>query len=277
MTFLRSHNVVWILHGLVLPGSFGLCLAVNTFHLCFPTMTRHLAEDELYMFEKLTDHYLRTEGVSDPDTYLMSQSFVPYGPIKRSESSSSDGTWYTIEDTAAGATSFRDDACMTVTIQVSCAHDGDPADALSRIWSNETGDAVYVNLLRLGMIPDLWIPLQDSPPSATTITTTTTSETDDQITTTTTTTTTTTRTATAASLNDGTWVWTIAIVLLVGSLTVVAIWYIYLRPSPLRYIRKNESRDGTTDPNNWPDHGSDSEMESAADAESSRISFCTSS
>eukprot|EP00977_Amphora_coffeiformis_P004666 scaffold1001_cov169-Amphora_coffeaeformis.AAC.13 len=263
MAVLGFSNALWVFSLLLLQASFITGLAVNAFHLCFPTMTRHLALDELYTFEKLTNHYLRSEDVSSPSAYFMAQAFVPYHEVKVNAAT---GTWYTIQDTAATSTPFRHDACMTVTLEIS-AHD---METLSHIWLDPQSNAVYTSLLRLGMAADLWIP---SDSLSTTIVTTTSETGDDQVMTTTTTTTT-----TVASRN-GTWIWTIAAVLLVGSLVIVVVWHIYLRPSPLRYIRKNESQDGTTDQNNhWPDHGGGAE--SAAnddDVESSCISFCTSS
>lgn len=262
MTALGAWNLLLVATlALQTPSVHGM--QVHTYNLCFPTMTRHLKDDELFTFEKLTNHYLHSEDVPSPSAFFVAQAFAPHRTVKTNIARGSN--WYVIKDDAARWTPFRSDACMTVTVELG-AHD---AEQLPKIWLDPHGNNGYMSLLRLGMAQDLLIPSDDGPSS--TITTTT-SERGDDITTTTTTTTTT------VMSRNGTWIWTIATVLIAGSVTMVTVWHIYLRPSPMRYLRKNESEDGTTDPH-WPDHGEpDDELdEEECCGESSCISFCTSS
>lgn len=232
----------------------------NITHLCFPTVTRSLVDDELNTFEKLTNHHLRSEDMLSPQSLLISQEWQPHGLVNTNVDGSN--YWFVIEDAMSVSTPFRPDTCWTVKLLVTVRDD----ETLPLILKNDEANVAYIGLLRLGMPSELFVQSSD-PPNQSTTTTVTTSDREDGTTTTTTTTT---------VVTERNWMWLLilAAVLAVGSLAILAVWFIYLRTPPMRYLRKNESEDGTTDPRESLDHG-DPDEEMVLD-DSSCSSFCTS-
>lgn len=237
---------------------------ISVHNLCFPTATRSLTNAELDTFEGLTDHYLVSQDLDSSKSVATEQRWVPFQTINASIASD-PATWFVIDDAMANATPFCADVCWTVSLQISAVY---AKDDFASAWIDSQRTIYYMSLLRTSMPSDLFVPASPllSPEGNKIISTTMVYGED-----TTTTTTTTTTVTTTVAPQKWIWLWTTAGVLTVGCFTICAVYYIYLRPSPLRYIRKNESQDGTTN-RGWPDHGEpDIEIE-----DSSCSSFCTS-
>ena len=244
-----------------------LCLQTNVLSLCFPTATRLLKDDELYTFEELTNHFIRvsfqdeSENESVDETFVMAQNWARQ-PSSMVSKAIQNETWLTVDDDVAAWTPFREDACWTVKLQMYV----DDAAKLQAILTASESDAIYMGILRLGLSDEFFVASAIPSGKATTTTITQSGNGDS--------TTTTTTTTTVTFARDWIWLWIVASVLTVGSLTILAIWNIYLRPSPFRYLRKNDSQDGTTD-QQMPDQEEPLELE--FDTSSSCLSYCTSS
>lgn len=233
---------------------------VNVNNLCFPSVTRNLTVEELFNFEQLTNHFLTSEDMDGASSFVMAQVWIPFQTINVTVTSN-PSKWFVIDDAMASTSPFRVDKCWTVSLEVSAKDTG----ALPSIWMSPESAAGYVVLLRLGMDPDFFVPPIPGFAEGGKVVITTTTQHGDEITKTTTTT-------TVLKKRKWTWLWTTAAALTLGSLTILMVYVVYLRPSPLRYLRKNDSQDGTAN-KGWPDHGeSNVELED----ESSCFSFCTS-
>lgn len=230
---------------------------VNEYRLCFPSVKRSLEVDELSTFQAVTSQYLFMKHLKSPKTIAVKQEWMPHNVVQANAADSS--TWFVIEDDLAISTPFLPDICWTVTLQTIV---GD-SESLPLILMNEDRDPIYIVLLRIYMPSDVFVPPFDK--TKTSVITNTKEEDGTLITMTT--------HETIFWKRSWTWLWILAATLTIGSFTIVAIWFVYFRPSPLRYLRKNESQDGTTDPREWLDHGQPDEE---LNEESSCSSFHTS-
>ena len=230
---------------------------VNEYRLCFPSVKRSLEVGELSTFQEVTNQYLVMKHLKVPKTIAVKQEWMPHDVVLANAAESS--TWFVIEDDMAISTPCLPDICWTVTLQTTVGDN----ESLPLIFMNEDRDPIYIVLLRIYIPSDFFVPPFEK--TKTSIITTTEEEGGTLITMTT--------HETIFWKRSWTWLWILAGSLTIGSLAIVAIWFVYFRSSPLRYLRKNESQDGTTDPREWLDQG---EPEEELNEESSCSSFHTS-
>jgi hypothetical protein len=240
------------LHGV----SAAAAIQSDYYRLCFPTVTRDLTGDELVSWEDLTAHFLRTEWtIDDPEVRAVAQAWH----VPNSSSSSEDDPLpvLVMPDPLAASPNLRAGAaCWTVTLQVTVRK----LDELPPLFDDNVDDTLYIVLLRMGLPAGIFVSGSEAPSFVTTVTTT---QDGDTLTTTT--------TSTTIEKQASAWFWILAVAVSVGSLVLVVWWCTYLQNNKsLRYLPKNDSKDGM--PTAWlePDE------ERASSVASSDDSFWTS-